>query len=61
MIRCGAGDRVYLAIGPTMQADRGFPGAPRHASKGFPIVLRKVEATAGQSMIVNMPQVLPPE
>lgn len=61
MIRCGAGDRVYLAIGPTMQADRGFPGAPGNAIKGFPIVLRKVEATAGQSTIATMPQVLPPE
>ena len=59
--RCGAGEHVYLEIGPTMQVDRGFPGAPKGARKGFPIVLRAVEATAGQSMIANMAQVLPPE
>ena len=59
--RCGAGEQVYLAIGPTMQVDRGFPGTRQHARKGFPIVLRAVEATAAQSMIANMPQFLPPE
>jgi hypothetical protein len=58
--RCGAGEQVYLAIGPTMPADRGFPGARKDARKGFPVVLRAVEATAGQSMIEDMAQVLPP-
>ena len=59
--RCAAGEQVYLAIGPTMPADRGFPGARKDTRKGFPIVLRAVESTAGQAMIDNMAQVLPPE
>ena len=58
--RCAAGEHVYLAIDPTLQAGKGFPGARRDGGRGFPIVLRAVDAAAAQSMIANMAQVLPP-
>jgi hypothetical protein len=59
--RCSAGDHVYLAIGPTLQAGKGFPGARRDGAAGFPIVLRRLDMAAAQSMITNMARVLPPE
>lgn len=61
MFRCKAGDHVYLAIRPTLQAGKGFPGARRDGAAGFPIVLLRFDATAAQSTIANMAQVLPPE
>lgn len=58
--RCSAGERVYLAIDPTLRADKGFPGGPWNGPKGFPIVLRAVDEAEAQSTIASMPQVLPP-
>jgi len=59
--QCVAGQQVYLAIVPTLQPDRGFPGAPRGRKKGFPIVLRAVDAAEAQSTIAGMPQLLSPQ
>jgi hypothetical protein len=59
--QCVAGQQVYLAIVPTLQPDRGFPGAPRGWKKGFPIMLRAVDAAEARSNIATMPQLLPPQ
>ncbi len=51
-IRCGAGERVYLAIEAT------FKGKGRH---WFPIELRPADAAEAQALMANLAQVLPPD
>jgi len=52
-VQCG--ERVYLAIDPTLQEDKGFPGATLGRAQGIPrIMLRAVEAAEAQSTIGDM-------